>query len=86
MTTRLPEAECLRCRKKVDAASCIADDGAAPEPGDVTICIFCGYLMTFADDLSFRELTEEEILELPLDEISRFQIARKRIEESKKNQ
>jgi len=86
MTTRLPEAECLRCRKKVDAASGVADDGAVPEPGDVTICIFCGYLMTFADDLSFRELTEEDILELPLDEISRFQSARKHIEESKKSE
>jgi len=81
MTTRLPEAECLRCRKKVDAASCVADGGAAPEPGDVTICIFCGYLMTFADDLSFRELTEEDILELPLDEVSRFQNARKKVME-----
>jgi len=33
--------------------------------------------MAFADDLSYRELTEEEILEVPLDEISRIQNARK---------
>ena len=41
--------------------------------------------MTFTDDLSFRDLTEEEILEVPLDEVSRFQNARKHIEESKKS-
>jgi len=84
MTTRLPESECLRCGKKVNAASCVADDNAVPEPGDVTICIACGHLMAFADDLSYRELTDEEVLEVPLDEVSRIQNARKRIEESKK--
>jgi len=33
--------------------------------------------MTFADDLSYRELTEEELLEVPLDEVSQLQRARK---------
>jgi len=37
--------------------------------------------MTFADDLSFRDLTEEEVLEVPLDEVSRFQNARKKVME-----
>ena len=81
MTTRLAETKCLRCHHKLDAASCLADDAAVPKPGDITICIKCGYLMTFADDLSFRDLTEEEILEVPLDEVSRFQNARKAIME-----
>lgn len=78
MTTRLPERECLQCGKKLDAASCLADDTAVPRPGDISMCIRCGHLMTFADDLSYRELTEEELLEVPLDEVSQLQRARKR--------
>lgn len=85
MITRLPESECLRCGKKVDAASCFSDESAVPQSGDVTIYIACGYLMAFADDLSYRELTEEEVLKVPLDEVSRLQNARKRIDEQKKN-
>ncbi len=61
----------------MDAASDPTDDDAVPEPGDVTICIGCGYLMTFNDDLTFRELTEEELLEVPLDQISHLQRALK---------
>lgn len=37
--------------------------------------------MTFTDDLSFRDLTEEEVLEVPLDVVSRFQRVRKAIME-----
>ena len=81
MTTRLAETKCLRCHHKLDAASCLADDAAVPKPGDITICIKCGYLMTFTDDLSFRDLTEEEVLEVTLDVVSRFQRVRKAIME-----
>jgi len=77
MTTRLTERECLQCGKKLDAVSCLTDQAAVPQSGDVTICIECGHLMAFADDLSYRELTEEELLEVPLDEVSHLQRARK---------
>lgn len=83
MTTRIPEGECLQCGKKMDAASNLADDALVPEPGDVTLCIHCGYIMAFADDLTFRAVTEEEIKEIPLDEISRFQRARKVVMENR---
>jgi len=35
--------------------------------------------MAFTDDLTFRAPTEEELLEVPLDEITRIQRARKAI-------
>lgn len=79
MTTRLPETTCLGCGKSADAVSAPMDDDATPSPGDVTICIYCGYLMAFADDLSYRGLTEEEMDELDLFEISRIQRARKKV-------
>jgi hypothetical protein len=43
-------------------------DGAAaargnnkPKPGDFSICIECSHLMVFADDLSLRDLNDEEM-------------------------
>lgn len=39
-----------------------------PTPGDITVCIYCGHIMAFADDLSFRELTGEEIHDIAGDE------------------
>jgi Zn ribbon nucleic-acid-binding protein len=53
-------SECPSCKKMLDGASAI-DDDCEPSPGNVTICIYCGHIMAFADDLSFRELNDEEI-------------------------
>lgn len=53
---------CLNCKSSLDAAAML-DGDSAPSPGDFTVCVDCGYVMVFADDLSFRELTHEELLE-----------------------
>jgi len=45
----------------MDRASMLNGDDQ-PSPGDVTLCIGCGHIMAFADDLSFRELTDQEIV------------------------
>ena len=78
MTLRTPKTKCLRCKHELDATSHPRDD-SDPGPGDATICLYCGYLMAFTDDMTFRELTEEELLAAPLDEISRIQRARKAV-------
>ena len=64
-TTRTPVSKCLDCGRKVDAAT-FAQAGpiAAPEPNDITLCLHCGHLMAFADDLTLRELTDAEIHEV----------------------
>ena len=55
---------CLKCGENNDAATGIVDKHARnklkPKPGDVMLCFNCGHVMMFADDLSFRELTDEE--------------------------
>jgi hypothetical protein len=59
----MPGCNCLNCGKHLDGASAINDDGM-PSPGDITLCIYCGHIMAFADDLSFRELNDEEMHEV----------------------
>lgn len=52
--------KCLSCGKKLDMATCI-DSDSRPSEGDITICIQCGHIMAFSFDLSFRELTDDEM-------------------------
>jgi hypothetical protein len=59
-TSEVPEARCLNCNTVLDCADDFFGD-ARPDIGDLTICIKCGHLMVFADDLMLRELTDQEI-------------------------
>jgi hypothetical protein len=61
--TQMRPTTCTNCRKVVDAASGVATD-AKPDPGDFTICLACGHLMVFADDLTLRDLNDDEIVEI----------------------
>jgi hypothetical protein len=57
---KLPSCPCPSCGKALDGCS-QADGDSTPKPGDITICIYCGHIMAFADDLAFRELNDEEV-------------------------
>jgi RNase P subunit RPR2 len=63
MQHRIKMNECPSCHKQLDAASSV-DDNLRPEPGEITICLYCGHIMAFDDDLSFRELTSKEMIEV----------------------
>ena len=74
---RTKENQCPYCGYKIDAASDIADEKNTPKKGDVSICIKCAGLMTFTEDCSLVEMTQEEFHELP-DEVKK-QLAKLRI-------
>lgn len=61
---RLPSSACTRCGKKVDDATSLTSDDDRPGPGDITLCINCCHIMTYADDLTVRNLTGAEIEKL----------------------
>lgn len=63
---------CPNCKKVSDMAYGPNSDDP-PTPGDVSICLYCQSISVFDEDLILREPTEEEILEMPLDEISHLQ-------------
>lgn len=74
---RMKPDNCLGCGKLVDAATSFADPAAKPSPGDITICLDCGHVMAFADDLKLRSLTDQELIEIAADpEILALQRAR----------
>lgn len=71
---RVKESPCPGCGEMQDGAFG-PDSDRSPEPGDFSICLKCQGIFVFDDDQQLRELTEADILELPLDLISRYQRA-----------
>jgi hypothetical protein len=64
-TTGTKENKCPNCGKRVDAASSM--EGQTPSPGDLTICFGCFGVMAFANDLTMRPLTADEMHEVATD-------------------
>lgn len=64
---RVKESQCLACKKKLDGAGQIIrpdEPAVSPSPGDILVCLHCGHIMAYADDLTPRELTDEEMLDV----------------------
>jgi hypothetical protein len=51
---------CPVCKKELDGATCLEGDHK-PSEGDCTICVYCTSFLKFQADLSFKELTQQEI-------------------------
>jgi len=62
----VPPSACTNCGELLDMATGVTEDlNDDPMPGVrecFTICIRCGHIMTFAEDLTLRDLTDEEAL------------------------
>ena len=66
MTSRMPESRCLNCGHKFNAAGGVNSEDA-PEPGNICLCIDCGAVMLYAEDLTVRGMTREEMDDLTND-------------------
>ena len=58
-SVRTTQCKCPICWKKLDAATA-TQKGTKPKAGDATVCICCGALLVFNDDLTVRLPTDEE--------------------------
>lgn len=61
MTT---ETNCPVCGYKIDAATAVSNEGAAPRDGDITVCMKCTSFLMFINGLDLRLLTLEEVGDL----------------------
>jgi hypothetical protein len=78
-TTRLPEMACLSCNKALSAATTPLGN-YSPEPGNVTVCWYCGHIMVFGEGLRLRELAPDEIIDIAGDKtILAIQRARSKV-------
>lgn len=64
--TRTPVNHCLNCGRKISAAAPTPDfpDDSAPSPGDIAICLDCAHVHVYADDLTLRAPTDDEMTEI----------------------
>ena len=60
----LEESKCPKCDKTLDAATAVDGSGARPRPGDLSLCIACGEILTFADDMA---VVSCDVSKLPAD-------------------
>lgn len=65
-STRTPPARCSRCDQVLDAVSKAEGEGT-PQPGDISMCLYCGALHLFTKRLKLRRMTFGEIAELEPD-------------------
>jgi hypothetical protein len=81
-TTRIPIERCAGCGEENDSASSGAPH--KPKPGDLSICINCGYLSVFTKDLRHRPLTTQELAEASADpRVQLIQIMRRQVTDRK---
>lgn len=64
---RVEPITCPRCLTRMDGLTHIGGSMALPDPGDFTICAYCGTMLVYADDLSVREATGDEQVQAAMD-------------------
>jgi hypothetical protein len=64
MPNQISNNNCTACGVYLDSATNVRgyklDEEMMPKPGDITVCIKCGHIMAFGDNLELRELTNQE--------------------------
>ena len=68
---------CPSCGHKINAATGLIED-SLPKKGDLSLCFYCGEILTFTEDLSQEILSEEKFGKLP----AKIQTKLKRIQTS----
>ena len=72
------ESPCWYCGDELDACSGLEHEHS-PSPGDMTICIRCGSLSIFAEDLSMRQPSLEELDSIPEESRQQLRMAQRAV-------
>ena len=52
---------CPACGRPVEGCTNLDEEDGSPEPGDIAMCMWCGGLLCFTDDMTFRIATPEDL-------------------------
>jgi hypothetical protein len=66
-TPWVPPTACRECGTVNDAATVLEPGYRRPDPGDVSICLYCRCLSVFNEDLTLREPSIDEMLKFARD-------------------
>lgn len=59
---RVPKSHCLNCGYELDAATCMEEGKPPARPGDLSICLQCGWLSVFDKKLRLRAPNADEMI------------------------
>jgi hypothetical protein len=62
---KVPSSACPACKYVNDRATSLEDESLVPKAGDLSVCLNCGEIMIFNDDLTTRSVTLNDLAELP---------------------
>ena len=63
--TLVPLSACVHCGEEIDAATAV-DDARSPGPGDLSVCLRCGQIHFFNDDMILVALAPKDFSLLPV--------------------
>lgn len=84
-TVRTPLTRCENCGHSLNAATDTEALPSVPAEGDISICIECMAVSVFRADLSLRQITDREWLDLTLEERTAVQRAQDQLIQIKCN-
>lgn len=65
MTTRIPDQTCPYCGRNIGATMKTKDtDQRPPEPGDLSLCFYCGEVAKFDNNMILIKLEPEELIKV----------------------
>jgi hypothetical protein len=65
---RVTPSGCPRCKKTLDGATPMCR-GDVPEPGDYTVCAYCGVVLKWNSDMVLVLMNEEDFRQLSTEEL-----------------
>lgn len=74
-TTTVPECACPACGHVMDRATSTTPDERAPIPGDYTVCILCGALNQFDQQLHLQPADESKLPTSTAADVARIRAA-----------
>jgi hypothetical protein len=60
-TTRHVATPCPSCGMKLDAGSPVDDRAITPEPGDFSVCIYCGHGLRYTEGLRLELVKDGDL-------------------------
>jgi len=72
MRTRLVPSPCPYCYRVSNSATEPAGEDVRPEPGDASLCFYCGEFNVFDEHLILRKPTDDEMIEIGMDKGAQF--------------
>jgi hypothetical protein len=78
-TTEHVATSCPTCGKKLDAGSTVDNRNVAPEPGDYSVCIYCGQGLQYIEGLKLEAIKDTDMPVYALEQIRRVRMAIARV-------